>query len=604
MENRVLKIDLSVRSYEIEIISDEIIRNYLGGRGLGAHLLSVFMKPKIDPLSPENHLIFTAGPASGTKFPFSSKSIVTTKSPLTGIYLYSISSGIFAQQIRRAGLWAIDVSGVADMPVYIKIMNREVEFKEASSLWGLEPREAQRAMLQGVSPTKASTIAIGPGGEKVINYASIMADGSRYRTFARGGSGAVMGSKKLKGIVISGTGTVQPVDKYGFKAVTKAIYDRLKECQKWADDRRQYGTGSDLEEYNRAGILPTKNWQTGSFEDWEKICTRTPDPRRLRKNITCGPFCQAICAHYTEYVSGRYSGAHCDGPEYETIYAFGSQCGVNKFDAIVAANQICDEQGIDTMSAGVSIGFAMECYEKGLIGKKDTDGINLCFGNDKAMIAMLRKIANKEGFGRLLGEGVRKMAQQIPGSESFAMHSKGLELGGYECRNIWGQALEFAISNRGGCHHAYGLPARIEAFNGTGTKIHGKGDLVKNEAIDRIIRDSIPTCTFAAIILNGEILSDAISALSGESWSLDDFKQVGLRVICQERLFNMREGLTRKDDSLPARLLNEPKPDGPAMGSVVPLEDLKNLYYEAVGWDISTGNPTESQLRELGIVKQ
>ena len=300
-----------------------------------------------------------------------------------------------------------------------------------------------------------------------------------------------------------------------------------------------------------------------------------------------------------EVEKGPYQGTHCDGPEYETIYAFGPNCGVDKLDAIVAAEQICDEHGIDTMSAGSSIGFAMECFEKGLIGTEDTDGIELRFGDDQAMIAMLKKIASQEGFGLLLSEGVRRASQEIKGSESFAMQVKGLELGGYECRGANGQALQFAIDNRGGCHHGYGWVARVEALEGTRLQVKGKGEQVKNMAIGQILADSIPCCSFGRQVFGS--IDKNVSSLFGEDWSFADLKEAGMRIMCQERLFNMREGITRDDDTLPGRLLNEPKPDGPTKGEVVPLEELKDDYYRALDWDLSTGNPDSSILDKLGI---
>ena len=601
MERQILKIDLSSRSYEIEKIPDRIIKQYLGGRGLGAYLLYKLVPAKADPLGEENQLIFTAGPASGTNFYFSPKSNVTTKSPLTNIYLYSISSGSLAHQIRKAGFWAIAIKGIADLPIYIVVNNQEVEFKDATSLWGMDPLETQRAMLGGLLRKKAATAAIGPAGEKLIKSAAIFSEGDYYRAFGRGGAGCVMGSKKLKGIIISGDGDAEIAGKAKFEAAKKAVMNNIKANPKWVESRRNYGTGLDLDIMSEAGMLPSRNWQGGTFENWAKISTTTTAEEWPRENRTCGPYCPAICSHEIELKKGPYKGAHCDGPEYETIYAFGSSCGIDKFDAIVAAAQICDEFGIDTLTAGMTIGFAMECFEKGLIGLKDTDGIELRFGDDQAMITMLKKMVNQEGFGRRLLEGTKKLSEEIKGSEAFAMHAKGLEFGGYECRGLNGQALQFAISNRGGCHHAYGLPARVEAYDGTRMQIEGKGEQVKNLAIGRIIRDSFLVCTFPGLILTMPILADAVSALFGEPWSVDDLNRVGVRIMCQERLFNMREGITRKDDSLPARLLNEPKPDGPTQGAVVPLEKLKDEYYRAMDWDLSTGNPTDELLDELEV---
>lgn len=561
------------------------------------------MSPSVDPLGEENHLIFTSGPANGTNLPFSSKSVLNTKSPLTNVFLFSVSSGTFSHQMRKTGYWAIDIKGIADTPTYIEIDDQGLNFKDATSLWGIESSESQRMMRGGLAKSKAATIAIGPAGEKLIKYASILADGPLYRAFGRGGAGSVMGSKKLKGVVISSNEKVCSGNEEEFQRVKEAIIEKVKANKKWVMSRHNYGSSADTLSLNELGIIPTRNWMGGQFEGIEGISPATTTEKWPRKTRSCGPFCLAPCSPYYHIEKGPYQGAHCDGPEYEAYYAFGSNCGIDKTDAIVAAEQICDENGLDVMSAGVSIGFAMECFEKGLIDTRDTDGIELRFGDDRAMIKMLKKIVNQEGVGKLLGEGTRKMSEEIRGSEAFAMHVKGLELGGYECRGLMGQALQFAINNRGGCHHGYGLPARLETSDGTRMTTKGKGEQVKNLAIRRIISDSVPVCTFAAIIFDNIILARVIASLFGESWSVDDLKEVGLRIMCQERLFNMREGITRKDDSLPARLLNEPKPDGPTKGAVVPLEELKDDYYQAMGWDLLTGNPTDALLEKLKIKK-
>ncbi len=599
MTNQILRIDLSNRSYRIEEIPDKIIRQYIGGRGLGAYLLYNSVPPRIDPLDERNHLIFTAGPSNGTNLSYSSKTTVNTKSPLTGIYLYAMSSGTIGHQIRKAGLWAIDVTGIADSPTYLVISNEKVEFKDATSVWGTEPWEAQRAMLGALSARKAATMAIGPAGERVLRYAAIMVDGPIYRAFGRGGSGCVMGSKKLKGIVVHGDRDIEVGDREGFERIRKDIVGRVKENKKWADSWRRYGTRGNFDTLNKLGLLPTRNWQGGTFEAAEKLSFPSHEKEWTWQNRACGPFCPTPCASYMEVEKGAYQGAHCDGPEYETIYAFGPNCGVDKLEAIIAADQICDENGIDTMSAGASIGFAMECFENGLIGIKDTDGIELRFGDDKAMIVMLKKIVSQEGFGLLLSEGVRRASKEIKGSESFAMHVKGLELGGYECRGANGQALQFAINNRGGCHHGYGWVAIAEALDGTRLKVEGKGEQVKNIAINQVLSDSIPCCVFGRRVFGP--IDENVSSLFGKAWSFNELKEAGTRIICQERLFNMREGITREDDALPGRLLNEPKPDGPTKGEVIPLEELKDGYYRALGWDLSTGNPGDSPLDELGI---
>ncbi|MFC1967886.1 aldehyde ferredoxin oxidoreductase family protein [Chloroflexota bacterium] len=602
MEPAMLKIDLSNRSYEVEEIPKDVIRKYIGGRGLGSYLLYNSVPAKADPLGEENHLIFTAGPASGTSLHFSPKVNLNTKSPLTGIYLHSVSSGIFGHQMRKAGYWAIDIKGIADSPTCIVISNQEVKFSDATPLWGIETAEAQQVMLGGLSPEKAATVAIGPAGEQLIRYAGVFSQGPLYRCFGRGGAGCVMGSKKLKGIVVTGNGEVEIGDKGRFAALKREITRLVKtDLRRWADIWRRYETGADLGSLNELGLLPTRNWQTGQFEGWREIDKSTAPMGWPEKGRACGPYCLTPGCREVEVKTGPYKGARSD-IEWETIYGFGVTTGVDKMEAIIAASQICDEFGIDTMSAGITIGFAMECFERGLIGVKDTGGVELRFGNDEAMIAMLRKIVSQEGFGRQLAKGTKRLSEEIEGSEAFAMHVKGLELGGYECRGLNGQALQFAIASRGGCHHSYGIPARLETVDGTRLSVEGKGNYVKNIAIGEMVRDSLIVCIFGGLF-NDSRLAEALSALFGEPWSVDDVKKAGVRIMCQERLFNMREGLTRKDDTLPARLLDEPKPDGPTKGAVVPLEQLKDDWYRAMGYDLATGNPPDSLLAELGIEK-
>ncbi|MBW2000212.1 MAG: hypothetical protein JRJ29_19920 [Deltaproteobacteria bacterium] len=600
MEYISLLIDLSNRTFEEEEIPGEIIKKYIGGRGLGSYLLYRHVRAGIEPLGEENCLIFTAGPASGTGLFYSPKANVNTKSPLTGIYLYSISSGILAEQMRRAGYWAIVIKGVSDSPAYIQIHNRSVSFEDASDIWGAETAAAQRDMLKGADPKKAATVGIGPAGEQKLLSAAIFTDGALYRCFGRGGAGAVMGSKNLKGLVVAGDGEVNAADPDAFSSLRKRMARILKtDLKGWADWWRAYETASDLEKMNELGILPTKNWQGGQFEGWRGIDKSTTPMGWPETGRACGPYCPTPGCREVEVKEGPYRGARSDF-EWETIYAFGSTCGVDKMEPIVAASQICDEAGVDTMTAGITIGFAMECFEKGLISLGDTDGIELRFGNDEAMMAALKKLVKEEGFGKRLAMGTSRLSSEIKGSEAFAMQVKGMELGGYECRGLNGQALQFAIDNRGGCHHGYGLPARMEIFDNTRLDLKGKGEYVKKAAISRIVRDSMIVCTFTPLYKE-EMVAEVLTALFGSHWTLEAMEEVGLRIMCQERVFNMREGITEKDDTLPERLLKEPKPDGPTKGAVVPLKELKEDYYRALGYDLSTGNPPDALLREMGI---
>ena len=606
MKYRLLMIDLTNRSHEAAEIPHKIIQQYLGGRGLGSYLLYNLVPPGTDPYSERNQLILSAGPASGTNLPFSSRVVLNTKSPHTNIYLRTSASGTFSHQMKRAGLWAIAINGIADSPIYIKINNQEVEFKDASHLWGLEAGETQRVVLEGLPIEKAAAVVIGPAGENLVPYATVVTGYPHYRIFGRGGAGCVMGSKNLKGVVITGDEKTGPVDRDKFEAIIKNVKGITRTKRQLLGYWRDYGTASNsLEHLSELGVLPTRNWQGGMFNGWQGIDGRTTAKQWPWKRQACAPFCLAPCERYIRIQRGLYPGTHGRVPEYEALYAFGSQCGVDKFEAIVRAEQICNENGIDVITAGVTIGFAMECFEKGLIGLQDTDGIDLRFGKHKAMVRLLGKITNREGFGRQLAKGVRELSKKIKGSEAFAMHAKGLEFSGYECRGLNAQALQYAISSIGGHHSAYGFPAMVELSGTSGLNVQGKGEQLKNLAIGRILRDSIPVCAFSGFlgILVDAMMPEIVSSLSGQTLTAEDLQKVGLRIMCQERLFNMREGLTRKDDSLPARLLEEPKPDGYALGAVVPLEDLKDDYYRAMGWDLITGNPTDPVLTDLEIMK-
>jgi len=599
MQWNILKIDLTRHEFEVVSLPAGVLDKYLGGRGLGAYLLCREVSSGTPPLSPENHLIFSAGPGNGTGLLFGSKVVVTTKSPLTGVYLFSVSSGSFGHQLRRAGYCALDIRGASDTLVFLRIENENITFEDARAYRGMESAATQQTILDGRSSRDTATLAIGPAGERQAPYAAIMAEGDYYRAFGRGGSGAVMGTKNLKGIAVSGNGAVLPADAVGFSLVKRKIIAAVRANPKYVHMRRSYGTGSDMKLMSQLGILPVRNWQSGQFDRVAAICTGDIDlPRR---NITCGPNCPVPCSHVTEVPGGEYAGVSCDGPEYETVYAFGNNCGIDRFDAIVVAAQLCDEAGLDTMSAGCSIAFAMECFERGLITEKETDGINLRFGDASAMLAALKKLIAGEGFGLRLAQGVRALSEEIPGSENFAMQSKGLELGGYECHGLMGQALQYAVNSRGGCHHGYGLPARVESLDGSGLETVGKAAWLRNLAVGRIVRDSIPICTFPGVIITDALLPEIISSLTGTVWTAADVAQLGRRIMAQERLFNLREGLSRKQDTLPSRLTHEPNPDGPTAGTVVPLEALKDDYYRALGWDVASGNPTPQNFEELGI---
>jgi aldehyde:ferredoxin oxidoreductase len=600
--HRILIIDLSERKSVIEEIPYKVIEKFIGGRGLGAKMLWDYVKPQIDPLGPENKLIFNVGPLQGTGVFFTGRTILCTKSPLTNIYLYSVAGGNFGINLRKCGYSALIIQGKSNFPVFIWIKDNKVEFKEADRFWGMITTEAQQFILDEVGDPEASTAVIGPAGENLSRISGIVTEGSKRRIFARGGSGAVMGSKFLKGIAIRGTGEIEIGDPKSIKRINTMISEALKNNPEYLKRWKAYGTAGDVGLLNELGIFPTRNWQTGFFEKSNDIDPNFHREDWVIKDTTCGSLCPMFCTKVNFIRSGEYAGFLSEGPEYETIYSFGSNCGNNRFDSIIAADRLCDDFGLDTMSTGAVIGFAMECFEKGLIGEKETDGLMLRFGNHKEIVNMIRKIAYRQGFGDVLAEGVRKVSEQIgKGSDFFAIHSKGLEFGGYECRGVYGQALQYAMSNRGGCHHDLGNPARIEIRDGSGLETKNKGKLLKEAMISRVMCDIGILCTFPRHVLGLALVANALSAAIGETITEQGLREICERIVAIERAFNVREGIRAKDDRLPDRLLKEPMPDGPTKGSRVPFEALKEDFYREFGWNSETGAPTKETLERLGL---
>ncbi|MEE8449596.1 MAG: aldehyde ferredoxin oxidoreductase family protein [Thermodesulfobacteriota bacterium] len=598
---KALFVDLSASKARLEELPAKFLEEYLGGRGLAARMMWDWARPPLDPLGPDNRLIFSLGPIQGTGMAFGTRALVSTVSPLTGIYLFSSSGGQLGPAMGRNLCYALVIQGKASSPTYLWILDDRVEFRDARHIWGMKAKQTQAAMLEEVDEEDAVTVAIGPAGENLVRYACIVTEGNKLRSFARGGSGAVMGSKNLKGIAIKTTGT-RPIarpDLYleGAKMVAQAVRDRPD----WFRERTAHGTRAGSDVKNAVGILPTRNWWTGYY-DKAKDIDRYFRERSKGRGVPCGDYCLTPCSTYSRVEEGPWTGEDCEGPEYESIYALGSSCLVDDPRALVAAQGRCDDWGLDTMSTGLSISFAMECFEKGLITTKDTDGVELTFGNAQAMLRMVDMIARREGFGALLAEGTKVAAQKIgQGSDFFAMHGKGMEFGGYECRTSFGQALQCALGPRGGCHHDLGLPAWAEMNQGTGTEIAGKGALLKETAARRVIFDSAILCTFTIQVLGLETTARLISAIWGKDLDVSGLKVIAERTINLERAINVRFGVTREDDRLPGRLLSQGYPEGPKKGTVVPLEELKDECYAAFGWDLKTAAPTESKLKELGL---
>lgn len=599
---RLLEIDLSKGKTKDRAISEEIFEKYLGGRGLGARLLFDMLPARTDPLSPENILFFLTGPLTGTKVPGSSKFVVITKSPLTGAWCESYSSGKLPIELKKLGYDGMIIRGKSNHPCYLKIDDSGVHIKGAGSIWGKDSFETDRILKETEGDPSAGITSIGPAGEKLCRFACINSE--LYRQAARGGVGAVMGSKNLKAIVIKGKGRVHQHDRKKLVELNKKNYQRSLKSEV-AKARMKYGTPLTLNITHAGGILPTKNFQFGTWEKaLKKIDAEGVYKSRISRKACIS--CFTPCGMVTRASNGKYQGSTVEGPEYETLSILGSNLLIDSLPEIIQANVLCDKLGLDTISAGGVIGFTMECFERGLISSAQTEDLDIRFGNGEASLAAIEMIAMRRGLGDILAEGVRNIAKHIGGgSDRFAMHVKGMEFPGYEPRGAFGSALSYAVSPRGACHRRAWPPAKEILGEYAPYTVEGKAEMVKELYDENCILHSLLVCDFQSkfIPLSLEDYGQYFQAVTGEEISKEDFLSTAERIETLIRMFNLREGFTRKDDTLPHRTLYEPLPDGPAKGQCIGDENLDRMideYYASRGWD-SSGIPTEKTLKRYRL---
>jgi aldehyde:ferredoxin oxidoreductase len=599
---KLLEIDLTSGKTKDSVISGEMVEKYLGGRGLGARLLFDILPPKTDPLSPENVLIFLTGPLTGSMTTGSSKFVVVTKSPLTGGWCDSYSSGRISVELKKAGYDGLILRGKSNHPCYLRIDHKGAEIRDANLIWGRNSFETERMLREMEGDIPVGVSSIGPAGERLVKFACINSD--LYRQAGRGGVGAVMGSKNLKAIVVKGTKSVNLHDRKKLVALNRANYQRALKSQV-AQTRMKYGTPLTLNVTHVGGILPTKNFQ---FSTWEKALEKI-DSVGVYKSVKSHKACLSCfihCSLVTEASEGKYKGVTLEGPEYETLGIFGSNQLIDDLPAIMQANILCDDLGIDTISAGNVIGFVMECFDKELISSSQTDGLEIRFGDSEASLAAIERMAMREGFGDIMAEGVRVAARAIGnGSERFAMHVKGMEFPAYEPRGAFGSGLSYAVSPRGACHRRAWPPAKEILGGYPPYTIEGKAAMIKDLYDENCVLHSLLVCDMPAkfIPLSLDDYSQYLHASSGASFSKGDFLKIAERIETLIRMFNNREGFTRKDDTLPYRTLNEPLPDGPAKGQCIGEENLNKMideYYALRGWDAS-GVPTQETLKKHGL---
>ena len=588
----ILRVDLTTGAITRQSLpGEETMRLLLGGKGLGAYLLYKEQPAGIDPLSQQNHLILNVGPLTGTTSPTAGRLGSTTKSPATKTYSDAYCGGYFGQTMKYAGYDAIILQGAASEPVMLVIDNDRVELRPAGHLWGKTTITQAAETLHKAFGTGWQSLVIGPPGERKSNIASIFND---TRALARGGVGAVMGSKNLKAVIARGTGKVTVENRQKFDRALQ-LANRAVRMSSSITRMTHAGTANILEFVNAVGALPTRNFQQGQFEDAESISGDAFAEQSWVKQYACFG-CPIACSKITRPVDGKV----LEGPEYETVFALGSNLSIGSQEAVIRLSQVCDEYGIDTISAGGIIGFVMELFEKGFLRAAELDGIEPRWGDCQAALALMEKLGRVEGCGEWLSEGVAAIARRFPGSESFAMHVKGLEMPAYHPSAAKGMALGYAVSERGACH-LRGAPLTEVLGGADPLKVEGKAQLFRDHQAELALWNSAVLCCFPGFGMSLKELWQLVNATTGWGYeSVRDFEWMGERISTLSRLFNAREGFDRRHDTLPARNLSQPLPSGPAAGSVVELEPMLNEYYALVGWD-KNGLPTSDQLKKLDL---
>jgi aldehyde:ferredoxin oxidoreductase len=596
-QGKYLRINLTNQTIEEEKIDSEWQRKFLGGRGLAARFYYAEIANYVEPFSSDNKLILFTGPLTGTTGPATTKIGLATKSPETRQYLCSNGGGFFGPHLKKSGYDGLIIEGKATKPVYILIEDNQIKIEKGENLWGKTTKEVNKILKEKVG-REDQVLSCGPAAENRVRLSGIQIGD---RSFGRGGAGAVMASKNLKAIAVKGTGEIAVSEPNKFKEVVKEATAYVRKSKA---SHTEYGTAQYTAIMNELGCYPTRNFQTGVFEGINTISAEYMKKNFFIKNQACF-HCPVACSQLCEVKEGPFKGAKSD-PEYESIGTLGGVCGVSDFAAIIKANEICDELGIDTMSVGVIIGFAMELFERGYLTKKDTGGLELRFGNGMAMVKMIEKIANREDIGDLLAEGMLGIAEKMPEMRKYMMQVKGLPLAAYDPRGFFGNALTYGTSSRGACHNVGGWSIRDELLSGEYDRfaVKGKGKLIKSIQDVRGYIDSLGICT---VVRSGYGFTDkphgqVLEYLTGYDFT-PELMTIGERVYNLERLIINREGRFRKDDLIPERFRTEKMPEGQAKGRVVSDEIYNTMldeYYEVRGWD-REGRPTKERLHELNL---
>lgn len=603
---KLLRVNLTTQTSTIEEIPVALLQKYLGGAALGAKLLYDELAPGIDPLGVENKLIYTSGPLTGTDAPCASRLNIATKSPLTGTVTNSLSGGHFPVELKWTGFDVVVIEGKAAEPTYIVIKNGQVAFKSAKKLWGLNTFDTQTIIKENLKDQSLRISCIGPAGENLSMISAII---NEARACGRKGVGAVMGSKNLKAVVVRGDQKVPIADTQQFKAGVSKVMQGLKANPMVYPVFSKVGSVCAAEPVVGMGCLPSNNWQNDKEVDWiEKIGDR--GLAETEQTINPCYRCPVACSQVRMAKKGKYAGISTEGPEFETVYSLGSGVGVTDPNAVIVADRLCDELGLDTISAGVAVSMAMELVQRGIL--KDEDGLGLEFGNDDAVMRMLRDLAYRQGqMGALLADGTKRAAEKLgQGTDLYSIQVKGLELPAYDVRGFKAHGLNYATCYTGADHNkgysiqeVFGTPVPYPVER---LELKGKGALTKFNQDFAGLFDTVTFCEFPAIFIPDifqKCVAEMVSGATGLTFTEQDMWDVGERLnnIC--RMFNVREGFSRKDDTLPRRLMTEPLKFGLSKGEMISQKDLDFMldeYYDARQWD-ANGIPTPEKLTALGL---
>ena len=592
----ILRVNLTKGTCKKEKLDPKLARAYIGGRGLGTKILCDEVDPKVDPLNPKNKLIMATGPLTGTNASTGGRYMVITKSPLTGAVACSNSGGYIGAEIKFCGYDFLIFEGRAKSPVYLWLNNDKAELRPADKVWGKTTHETEDR-LKAETHEEAHVCSIGPAGEKLALTACVMND--KHRAAGRSGVGAVMGSKNLKAVVAKGTQSVKVARPKEFMAACLAVVKKLKESPVTGGGLPKYGTPILVNVINAHGFLPTRNFQQGQFEGADKLSGETIADTILIKNKGCFA-CTIACARVSEVKEGKYKGAG-EGPEYESGWALGISTGVSDLGAVTKANYLCNELGMDTIEAGVAVATAMELFEKGYIPQSDI-GRPLRFGDGDALVWLIEEMGYRRGFGELVAQGGYRVAEKYGHPELF-MGVKKQAFPAYDGRGAQGMSLGYATSNRGACHlrgytisvEVFGIPKKMDPF-----ATDGKAEVSKLFQDVTAFVDSTGICLFTTFGIGAEDIYPMLEHATGGGYTLEECLKIGERIWNLERLFNLKAGLSGKDDTLPPRILHEWIPEGPAKGMVGKLPEMLPEYYKLRGWE-ATGVPSKAKLKELAL---